>query len=167
MIPGDFFATLPVPRVVYPGRPSSRHIRSVPSSPSLSSRQFATVSLRPASRPIVSAASRFPPSAQPLESQSGTIGLLHCRYIRNGIGRSIPLPASLPALPASVPNRPIAPPPTASRLPTRPSCRGAERRPFPRVCVDSVNCPIYIYNLSSNCYSIGVEREQARKEIPK
>ena len=110
MISGDFFVTLPVPRVVYPGRPSSRHIRLVPSSPPLPLRQFAAVSLRPASRPIVSAASRFPPSAPPLESQSGTIGLLHCRYSRNGIGRSIPLPASLPALPSAVLNRPIVSP---------------------------------------------------------
>ena len=97
MISGDFFfATRPTPRVAYPGRPSSRHIRSVPSSPSLSSRQFATVSLRRASRPIVSAASRFPsrpiasaaryahPVAPPLEPPGVTIRRLPCRYSSNG-----------------------------------------------------------------------------------
>lgn len=43
-------------------------------------------------------------------------------------------------------------------------CRGAGRRPFPRICVDNVNCPIYIYDLPSVCYSIGVEREQTPNE---
>lgn len=60
---------------------------------------------------------------------SETIGRLPCRYSRYGINRYIPRSAPL----AVVPNRPIAQPPPASRLPPRPSCRGARRRPFPRV----------------------------------
>ena len=35
------------------------------------------------------------------------------------------------------------------------------------ICGGIVDCPFCIYNLPAVCYSIGVEREQARKEIPK
>lgn len=157
-----FFATLPALRVAYPGCLSSRHIWSVPSSPPPPSRQSATVSLRHASRPIASAARRFPSAVPPILSPGWTIGRLPCRYSRNG-------EISIFRFPPCLPLRQIAPsprPPAASRLPPRPPCRGAGRRPFPSVCGDNVDCPIYIYNLSAVCYSIGVEREQ-KERTPK
>lgn len=83
-------------------------------------------------------------------------------YNRNGISDTFRFLLRFPSRPPpcliALSPRPSA----ASRLPPRPPCRGAGRRPFPRVCVDNVDCPIYIYNLPLACYSIGAKREQTK-----
>lgn len=122
MISGDFFATLPAPRVAYPGRSSSRHIRLVPASPPLSSRQFATVSLRRASRPLAPAARRFSSAVPSFGSLGGTIGRPSLpRYSRNGEISICCFPPCLPPCLIALSPRRLLLPAFRPALP----CRGA------------------------------------------
>lgn len=91
--------------------------------------------------------------------RAGRFGLLSCRYSRNGEISICRFPPCPPLCLIVLSSRPSS----ASRLPPRPPCRGAGRRPFPRVCVDIMDCLICIYDLPSVCYSIGVEREREER----